>query len=54
MTRTTGGRRIRDTTLPADFEPYSVDEVHRFRNEPAGDVAAERAKLVEEINQRNR
>ncbi len=41
-------------TLPADFEPYSADEVRRFRSEPVGDIAAERAQLIEEINRRNR
>jgi hypothetical protein len=39
-------------TTPADFEPYSADEVHRYRSEPAGDIAAERAKLMEAIDRR--
>ncbi len=41
-------------TLPADFKPFTADEVHRFRNEPIGDIAADRAKLIEEINRRDR
>jgi hypothetical protein len=41
-------------TLPVDFEPYSADEVRRFRSEPVGDIATERAQLIEEINRRNR
>jgi len=46
--------RFSAATLPGDFEPYSADEVRRFRSEPVGDIAAERAKLIEEINRRNR
>ena len=41
-------------TMPTHFKPYSVDEVHRYRNEPVGDVAAERAKLMEDIDRHDR
>ncbi len=41
-------------TLPADFKPFTADEVRRFRNEPIGDIAADRTKLIEEINRGDR
>jgi hypothetical protein len=41
-------------TLPADFKPFTADEVRRFRNEPIGDIAADRSKLIEEINRHDR
>jgi mono/diheme cytochrome c family protein len=41
-------------TLPADFKPYSADEVRRYRSEPVGDIAAERAKLMQDIDRRDR
>ena len=41
-------------TLPADFKPYSADEVHRYRNEPVGDIATVRAKLMQNIDRSGR
>lgn len=35
--------------LPADFAPYTVDEVRRWRAEPLTDVGSERARLLEAI-----
>lgn len=38
------------TSLPADFQPYTTDEVARLRRSPLNDVTAVRAALVDEIS----
>ena len=38
--------------VPADFEPYSADEVARLRASRPADVAAERARLEAELLRR--
>jgi mono/diheme cytochrome c family protein len=35
--------------LPADFQPYQVEEVHRLRQSPLLEVAQPRAELIEKI-----
>ena len=35
--------------LPADFEPYSEEEISRYRHQPLADVSAVRAGLMEKI-----
>jgi hypothetical protein len=42
-------RRFDAANLPADFAPYTADEVHRWRAQPLTDVAPARAKLLESI-----
>ncbi len=41
-------------TLPEGFEPYSADEVGRFRRHPVDNIAAERTHVIEEIKTRGR
>jgi hypothetical protein len=43
-------RRFDAADLPADFAPYTADELHRWRAEPLVDVTAERARLLEAID----
>jgi len=35
--------------LPADFQPYSEEEISRYRHQPLADVSAVRAELMEKI-----
>ena len=42
-------RRFDAANLPADFVPYTADEVHRLRAEPLVDVAPARRRLLDEI-----
>jgi hypothetical protein len=39
-------QRFSRAELPADFTPYTADEVHRLRQTPLEDVEKERAKLL--------
>ena len=43
-------RRFDAANLPADFAPYTADEVRRWRAEPLVDVAPERARLFEAVD----
>jgi hypothetical protein len=42
-------RRFDAANLPPDFAPYTAEEVGRWRAEPLLDVAAERARLLENV-----
>jgi mono/diheme cytochrome c family protein len=42
-------RRFDAANLPADFAPYTADEVARWRAQPLVDVATTRARLLESI-----
>lgn len=42
-------RRFDAANLPADFVPYTADEVHRLRSEPLIAVAPERRRLLDSI-----
>lgn len=39
-------RRFSASDLPADFTPYTAEDVHRLRQTPLLDVEKERAKLL--------
>ncbi len=39
-------RRFDPDGVPADFAPYTAEEVHRWRAEPLVDVTAERTRLL--------
>jgi hypothetical protein len=43
-------RRFDAANLPADFAPYTAEEVRRWRAEPLTDVAPERARLLEAVD----
>jgi len=42
-------RRFDAANLPADFVPYTADEVHRLRAEPLVDIAPARRRLLDAI-----
>ena len=42
-------RRFDAANLPADFVPYTADEVHRLRAEPLVDIAPARHRLLAAI-----
>ena len=42
-------RRFDAAALPADFVPYTADEVHRLRAEPLVDIAPARRRLLAAI-----
>jgi hypothetical protein len=43
-------RRFDAANLPADFAPYTAEEVRRWRAEPLTDVVPERARLLEAVD----
>lgn len=42
-------RRFDAANLPADFAPYTADEVARWRAQPLVDVTLERSRLLESV-----